>query len=727
VTPTTTPGGPPSGPGPQAPLLGVSPATVRRALAWGLLAVVAAYVTLRLVPLAPRVADLASEGLLSVVVGLALIALFSAFRHATGVERRFWALACAAAFLLLIGRVHDLLALSVTLPDGVLAAGWSGLFDVLAVVTLLTLLLIFSRFRHSSAAARARYVVDVAAVSLVVVGMLEAWVVGPWLDGLAVVSVWSRIVYSASPVVGGIAVVGMLRIVVGTRFDRWERWERMLAGAVAVLAMGLVLAPIAFADGVGGIAGGWVRSILQLLWMTGAYLGFVGAMYRRLDPGRPWRLRPFAALEPSYGWLPTVLLPSVEVLSLPLLGLAAAQTEDPSVRLLRLVVVGAIAITIAARTLLTVMDTDALTAGVVTDPLTGLYNHRHYQLRLDQEIAHAVRYGEGMSLAVFDVDDFARVNAAGGHAAGDEMLARLAHVAERAVRTRDVFCRTGGDEAAIILPATDPDTALAIAERVLAEARGVIGPNGSRMTASAGIASLPEQASERSELVGRAEAALYWAKTHGKDRAVVFDPALAFDGGVEERVRDLRERADLATVRALAAAVDARDEETQDHSRNVARYARALAQELGLDEATALRLEYAGLLHDVGKIGVPDAVLRKHGPLTADERECMEAHVALGEAILASTTMREILPLVRHHHERWDGTGYPDKLAGEGIPVGARILALANAYDAMRSTRPHRAGLSRSAALQEIDLGLGTAFDPELGERFIDAIGRTYL
>jgi diguanylate cyclase (GGDEF)-like protein len=695
-------------------------------MVWGYVSIVAAYAAIHLLPLGPAMADLASQTLLSFVVALALIAMFGSFRYFRGIERRFWGLVCVAGLLLLVGRAHDLVATVLSLREGDFAGTWSGVFDVASVVTLLALLLIFSRFRHASAAARARYVIDVLAVGLVVVGTLEAWVVGPWLDAVAVGSLWFRIVYSASPVVGGFAVIGMLKIVLGTRFDRWEPWERWLAGAVGVLATGLIIAPAAYTDTVGGTAGGWVQGTLQLLWVTGAYLGLVGAAYRHMDSDRPWRLRPFATLEPSYGWIPTVLLPSVALLSLPLFGFAAAQTDDPSVRMLRLIILGAIAITIAVRTLLTVMDTDALTAAVVTDPLTGLYNHRHYQSRLDQEIAHAVRYGEGMSLVLLDVDDFAAVNAVGGHAAGDEMLANLSRVAETAIRTRDVLCRIGGDDAAIILPATDTGTALAIAERILAEARAVVGPNGRRMTACAGVASLPGLGGERSELVGQAEAALYFAKTHGKDRAVVYDPDIVV-GGADERVRDLRERADHATVRALAAAVDARDEETQDHSRNVARYAVALAQEIELDDDDVLRLEYAGLLHDVGKIGVPDAVLRKHGALTTSERESMQSHVGLGEAILASTTMREILPLVRSHHERWDGGGYPDGLSGEDIPLGARILALANTYDALRSNRAHRAGLSRSAALQMIDLELGIAFDPELGERFIDAIGRTYL
>jgi diguanylate cyclase (GGDEF)-like protein/putative nucleotidyltransferase with HDIG domain len=708
-------------------MMGVSAATVRRIIPVAYVVLLVSYLGIPALSLPPTVAAFAGQTILALVVCVACYVLIQGFVHTTGSERRFWGFVSLGAGFLALGRAHDLIAALLALSGGGPVGMWSAVFDVGAVVTFLTLLLAFSRFRHTSMAARIRYVIDIAAVSVAIAGALEILVIGPWFDHLGISSVWFRFVYSASPVVGALALGGMFVVVLGTRFDRWEPWERVLAGSAALLAAGLVLAPVAYADITVNLAGGWARSISDALWMTGVYLGMAGAVYRHIEGERPWRIRPLATLEPSYGWLPTVVLPSVAVIALPLFGWAAANAADPQVRLVRLVVFGALALTVAARTLLTVMEQDALTTGVVTDPLTGLFNHTHYQTLLSQEIAHATRYAEPLSLMVIDADDFARVNDSGGHMAGDEMLVGFARLTESAVRTRDVVCRAGGDEAVIILPGTDSDTALAIAERILGAIREVLDPNGRRMTASIGIASLPGQASERSELVSRAEAALYWAKTHGKDRAVVFDPEVVVEGNAEERARVLQERADHAMVRALAAAVDARDEKTQDHSRSVARYAVALARESGLDERTTLLVEYAALLHDVGKIGVADALLRKSGALTAEERASMESHAELGEAILSSTTMREILPWIRHHHERWDGTGYPDHLSGEDIPLGARILALANAYDAMRSDRPHRAAMSRSAALQELDLGLGTAFDPELGERFIDAVGRTPL
>ena len=216
-----------------------------------------------------------------------------------------------------------------------------------------------------------------------------------------------------------------------------------------------------------------------------------------------------------------------------------------------------------------------------------------------------------------------------------------------------------------------------------------------------------------------ADAALYWAKRHGKDRATIYDAQVAGPVDPEQRVRELRERANLEAVRALAAAVDARDRGTQDHSRNVSALATALARELGLEDETVTLIGFAGLLHDVGKVGVPDSVLYKDVALTDEERARLREHAPLGAQILSSTAMSEILPWVRHHHERWDGSGYPDGLAGEQIPLGARIIGVCEAYDSLVSGRFGRAPLTRRAALQQIDLDLGVKFDPVVGERFM--------
>lgn len=707
-------------------LFGMRPRTVRTIMWFAFSLVTLAFFGVFAFVADRRLAAMCEESIISAVLLLASAILFGAWAHTRDMERRFWGLVLIGTLFLAGARVYEVLSLAGLevpgLPTGDVI---SGLLEMAAVASLLVLLTAFSRFRLSSIAAQVRYVVDVVAVCLVVAGALEIWVIGPWYDSFGHVSAWVRVVYSASPVAGVLAFAGMMVAVLGTRVARWESWERLFALCTIALSVGLVLTPVAYADSTWSVLGGWAERSSEFVWLVAGLLAIAGMVYRHVERKREWRLRPLAVLEPGYGFLPAIGLSSLQIVALLLFGLAAADAQDPVERAVRLGIVGWVALTIAVRTLLTVADTHALASGVATDALTGLQNHRSMHRALSAEVASSVRYGEPVSVIAMDVDDFARINAVAGHAAGDDVLASVARAIDRAVRTRDIVARAGGDEFVVILPGADESIARHVALRVFDEIRTVIVQGVGSLTASAGVASLP--ADDGEDLLRRAEAALRTARAGGVGSVVVYDPHTALSLDPEERMRELSARADTVTVRALASAVDARDEATQDHSRSVARYAVMLAREIGLDDDVVVHIEYAALLHDVGKIGLPDELLRKTTPFTAADRERMQLHAVLGEEILQSTAMRDILPWVRHHHERWDGTGYPDHIAGEGIPLGARVLALANAYDSMRSDRPYHAALSRTAALQELDLGLGTAFDPVLGERFIDAIGRTFL
>jgi putative nucleotidyltransferase with HDIG domain len=203
---------------------------------------------------------------------------------------------------------------------------------------------------------------------------------------------------------------------------------------------------------------------------------------------------------------------------------------------------------------------------------------------------------------------------------------------------------------------------------------------------------------------------------------MVFDPAIGTAEGQRDRLRQLEEESLLRTVSTLAAAVDARDAWTHSHSRNVAMFAVALARHIGTPEERVRRIEMAALLHDVGKIGVRDSILTKEGDLDRFEYEMVREHPVLGEKILRSTAAQDILPWVLHHHERWDGGGYPDGLAGEAIPFEARIIALCDAYDAMRSDRPYREGISEAGALRELAATAGGQFDPTLTRALLEVV-----
>jgi putative nucleotidyltransferase with HDIG domain len=239
------------------------------------------------------------------------------------------------------------------------------------------------------------------------------------------------------------------------------------------------------------------------------------------------------------------------------------------------------------------------------------------------------------------------------------------------------------------------------------------------VSVSAGVASAPVHGSEAEDLVRKALTAREWARAAGGARARVYDDGEGHLLDPAERLERIRRGDHLSTVRALASAVDARDPYAPEHSRAVARSAAKLAREIGLSEERTALVETAALLHDIGKLAVDDRVLSTPHLLTHAERERIQDHPVFGERILRSAGVAEILPWIRHHHERWDGSGYPDGIQAEEIPIEARIIAIADAYEAMTSGRPYQPTLSHHAALRHIELEAGSHFDPSLSSAFV--------
>ena len=344
-----------------------------------------------------------------------------------------------------------------------------------------------------------------------------------------------------------------------------------------------------------------------------------------------------------------------------------------------------------------------------TDPLTGLANHRTFQERLLVEVERAHRHGRGLCLALIDVDSFKQINDALGHQVGDQVLVALARQIVPVLRASDLFARVGGDELALLMPEASPDDALAVAERVrsLAATAGRI--VGVPLSVSIGVADL-EQAADAEQLVRFADGALYWVKEHGRNRVCRYTPEDVAELSVRQRAEALAHAHAVVGIRALARAVDAKDPSTQRHSERVAAVARMLAEELGWDAEDLVHLHEAGLIHDVGKIGVPDAILLRPGPLGPVEFEQVKVHAALGAQIVGEILAPEQVAWVRGHHERLDGTGYPDGLRASEIADGARLLALADAWDVMTSERPYRPGMPVEAAVEECRRHSGTQF-----------------
>jgi len=344
----------------------------------------------------------------------------------------------------------------------------------------------------------------------------------------------------------------------------------------------------------------------------------------------------------------------------------------------------------------------------LTDPLTGLGNHRHFHDRLERELIEAERNERSFSLCLVDVDDFKRVNDLFGHPAGDSVLSQLATT----LRQNGEAFRLGGDEFALLLPdhaeTEAVESATAIIERIAALTLDHMGS----VTVSAGVATFPRQAPDRGELIRLADSALYWAKENGKNRVHVYRPDVVELAELRRLAVGPDRAARFRAAASLAKAVDLRDTYTGSHSARVAELAARVAGRLGLDQEQIELSRLAGSLHDLGKLAIPEEILRKPGPLTGPERLVLERHPQIGFRMLDSLGIDPVAEWILHHHERWDGTGYPDRLPGPEIPLGARIIFVVDAYDAMTSDRVYRGRLAQEDALAELERCAGTQFDP---------------
>lgn len=359
-----------------------------------------------------------------------------------------------------------------------------------------------------------------------------------------------------------------------------------------------------------------------------------------------------------------------------------------------------------------------LQALATTDPLTGLPNHRAMVAAIEQELTRSERYARPCTLLFADLDHFKAINDGYGHPVGDAILREFATTVRTALRGIDTLGRWGGEEFMLLLPETEAEDALAAAERVRTTIASHVfdAGGGMRLTCSLGVATYPFDALEREELVTAADRAMYGAKKLGRNQVrIASDPVIL---ALDTDQPGSREDAALAgTVEAMTTLVEARDRYTGQHTFRVSALTTRLALALGLDASEAYMIGLAGRLHDVGKVAVPDAVLQKPARLTDEELALMRRHPIVGGDVVSRVpSLRAIAPIIRAHHEQWDGHGYPDGLAGEQIPLGARIVAVADAYEAMLTDRPYQQAHDEAWVLAELRSCAGRQFDPMVVE-----------
>lgn len=365
------------------------------------------------------------------------------------------------------------------------------------------------------------------------------------------------------------------------------------------------------------------------------------------------------------------------------------------------------------------------------DRLTGVANRETLLSRLHAEIERATRHYQPLSVAFIDIDRFKAINDTHGHSSGDAVLRQVADLISGSIRASDLFGRYGGEEFMLILPETTPEQAVNLAEElrnlVSTEPMRIAGGQQIGLTISIGIAGGIGSQLQLDMVVDRADAAMFAAKSLGRNRAYVFreldDEAPVRRAPIaphqHDRASAIGRWASDAATQALASVLAPQPHHRGRPSDMIASLATGLALEMGLAHEEIERIRIAALLHDLGKIAIPDELLDKPTSLTDREWQTIGQHPRIGQVILEqASSLRDAIPVVLHHHERYNGGGYPHGLRGNEIPLGARIVAVADAYHAMVHERPYSTARAHSEALRELRENAGTQFDPAVVEAF---------
>ena len=386
-----------------------------------------------------------------------------------------------------------------------------------------------------------------------------------------------------------------------------------------------------------------------------------------------------------------------------------------------------------------------------TDSLTLLNNHRGFQEILTNELTRAQNNKQKLSIIMMDINNITKINRELGHAKGDEVIKLVAEKVRQNIRENDIAGRYGGDEVAIILPNTDSNQAKYLAEYLTYSLSccfiDEIGP----IKVSVGVATYPDCAEDKEKLLILAEQAMYISQAKGykdgmsaiisssdfnfwddialKSYAEVVSKrhsqlGINFEEELLDKFNSDHELSDTRTweiATSLAGAIDAKDPYTKGHSTSVSKYSEALARAINLPEKEVERITLGALLHDVGKIGIPETVLKKEGPLSDDEWAIMKQHPTIGveKVLQPNPNLRDLIPIVKYHHERIDGKGYPENLSNDNIPLAAKIVAIADTYHALISDRPYRKGMNIEKAISILEEGAGTQWDKDLIRTFI--------
>lgn len=358
------------------------------------------------------------------------------------------------------------------------------------------------------------------------------------------------------------------------------------------------------------------------------------------------------------------------------------------------------------------------------DGLTEVYNHRFFHDTLRRKIASYEEGSKPISLIFIDIDHFKHYNDVYGHQQGDVVLKTIGYLLKNSVRKGDIVARYGGEEFAVIAPEATEEDSIKIAENIRRKIEetyfeGEENQPSGKLTVSIGLSVYPDKAKNDLDLIKSADDALYRAKFFNKNRVEVYHSILdELKADIEDKHIDI-----VTSIKTLISVINAKDRYTYGHVERVVIYSRLLADKLQISEEDKKTLIYGAYMHDIGKINVLEEILNKRMPLTNEEWEALKLHPVNGVEIIKSVeSLKDIAPLILHHHERYDGKGYPEKLKGEGIPYLARVLTVVDSFDAMTSNRPYSKRKTYDEAIEELRKCSGTQFDPVITSAFIEVI-----
>lgn len=632
--------------------------------------------------------------------------------------RWFWVLLASSTALLFVSEVYYSWG-QLTLTSVTNISPLFDLFNLIALGCLVLMMSVAASLERLGFKRSLRLFMDTGALLTFGFVLVFRFLLGTLAGQVEIVDAARMTAYSLA----GLLISTMsIYIYVTTPLAHRRSWTRALAVGVGCYALGVTLWPFWSLSATGQQQGSFTEALVALLFLAGYYIMFMAGLYRIMAADQPWEQtfsQPWVRPAAWQGVTISVLV----LLTVVYLGFATYSVPPGSrTQLVHWASLIIATTCMVGRTALATLETDELRSRSLTDPVTGAPNPRSFDEQIVELFAANRRFGEPFSLILTDMDDFGRVNESMSLSAGDRVLTDVAVAIAQVIGSRDNVFRISSDEFAILVPNADRRDTDKIA-RVVKQAVRTVPVPGRPLTASLGYAVCPDDALQRDAMLARADAALAWAKRHGKDRVVGYDDRVERALGADEQIRMLERDTTLDMVRALSAAADARDPANHFHARSVAALSCLLAGEMGLESEHVERIRIAALLHDVGKIAAPSTL---YGRKTAERlQRAIGEHCELGERMLHSLAVPGVATWVRGHHERWDGRGFPDGLKSHAIPVESRIIALADAYDLMTSESRPGGPVSTAAALQEIDQGIGTRFDPALAEKFILLVAGT--